>query len=107
MHKTFPAYRLFLLLLLPLWGLAGCNSSSTLQTQAPTEAAAATPVLQPRLSTINIPVSFPIKALEEKLNRDFTGVLYKDEDLSGDNVAVTVRKSGELRLQAAGNKISF
>ncbi|MGV3502299.1 MAG: DUF4403 family protein [Adhaeribacter sp.] len=110
MHKIFPSYRFYLLLLLllgPLWGLSGCNSSSTLQTQAPSEAAAAAPVMQARLSTINIPVSFPIKALEEKLNSDFKGILYQDEDLSGDNVAVTVRKSGELRLQAAGNKISF
>jgi hypothetical protein len=94
------------LLLVFLW-LQACTSSSTLNTQAPAAEAPATPVLQPRLSTINIPVSFQIKTLEEKLNRDFNGILYQDEDLSQDNVAVTVRKNGALRILAEGNKISF
>jgi hypothetical protein len=104
--RTPNSYRLFFLMLLGLW-LPACTSSSTLNTPAPTQPAAAAPALQPRLSTINIPVSFQIKTLEEKLNRDFKGVLYNDEDLNGDNVAVTVRKSGDLRILAEGNKISF
>lgn len=101
-------FRLFLLFLLPgfLW-LQACSSSSTLQPQAPTATVAPAPVLKPRLSTINMPVSFQIRALEEKLNRDFNGVLYKDEDLKGDNIAVTVSKNGALRIHAEGNKIAF
>jgi hypothetical protein len=99
-------YRLFFSLVLGLW-LQACTSSSTLNTPAPAAPPAAAPVLQARLSTINIPVSFQIKTLEEKLNRDFNGVLYQDDDLSGDNVAVTVRKNGTLRILAEGNKISF
>lgn len=102
------SYRLVSLLLLGPWlWLQACTSSSNLTSQAPSAPVAAAPALQPRLSTINVPVSFQIKTLEEKLNRDFNGVLYKDEDLSGDNVAVTVSKNGALRILAEGNKISF
>jgi hypothetical protein len=104
--RTSNHYRLLFLLLLGLWWQA-CTRSSTLNTPAPTAPAAEAPMLQPQLSTINVPVSFQIRTLEEKLNRDFNGVLYKDEDLNGDNVAVTVSKNGPLRILAEGNKISF
>jgi hypothetical protein len=95
-----------LILLAVLW-LPACNTSSTLHTPAPAAATGPAPVLQPRLSTINIPLSFPLKNLEDQLNRDFNGVLYQDQDLSGDNIALTVRKNGALRIQGAGNKLSF
>jgi len=84
-----------------------CTSSSSLAPVAPTQETKPTPVFQPKLSTINIPVSFRITTLEDRLNQEFAGVLYKDEDLTGDNVAVTVSKTGRLGMQAEGNKIFF
>ena len=87
--------------------LQACTSSSSLAPTAPTQEAGPTPVFQPKLSTINIPVSFRLTTLEDKLNQEFAGILYKDEDLTGDNVAVTVSKTGKMSMQAEGNKIFF
>ena len=87
--------------------LQACTSSSSLTPGAPVQEVQATPVFQPKLSTINIPVSFRLATLEDRLNQEFAGVLYKDEDLTGDNIAVTVSKTGRLSMQAEGNKIFF
>ncbi len=68
---------------------------------------AATPAYQPRLSSVSVPVSVSISAIEERLNKEFAGVLYKDDKLEGDNVAVTVSKNGRLSIRADKDKIYF
>lgn len=86
---------------------SGCTSHSQLNPQAPTGtiAAPAPGIFTPKLSTITVPVSFKISTLEQKLNQEITGVLYKDDNLEDDNVKVTVMKAGNLSMQANGNKI--
>ena len=95
----------FFICLLPF--LSSCTRSGNLAPEAPAAVANPTPVFQPRLSTINIPVSFRLITLEDKLNQEFAGVLYKDEDLNGDDLAVTVSKTGRMSMQAEGDKIFF
>ncbi|GEO05100.1 hypothetical protein AAE02nite_27640 [Adhaeribacter aerolatus] len=87
--------------------LVSCTQSSQLNPQAPTQevTAPAPAVFAPKLSTITIPVSFRISTLEEKLNQQITGILYKDDNLEDDNLKVTVVKAGNLALQANGDKI--
>jgi len=87
--------------------LQACTSSSSLTPVAPTPEIGPTPIFQPKLSTINIPVTFRLTTLEDKLNQEFAGVLYRDENLTDDNVAVTVSKTGRMTMQAEGSKIFF
>lgn len=87
--------------------LEGCKSTTRLNTQAPATQPVTAPVFERKLSSINIPVSFQINTLEEKLNQEFAGVLYRDDDLEADNVAIRVTKNGRIGVKAENNKIAF
>jgi len=54
-----------------------------------------------------VPVSVPVTAIEQRLNQELKGVLYKDDKLEGDNVAVTITKNGLMRVRADKDKIYF
>ncbi|MFD1186313.1 DUF4403 family protein [Pontibacter rugosus] len=45
--------------------------------------------------------------MEERLNQELAGVLYKDTNLDDDNVAVTVTKKGRMTIRAEKDKIYF
>ncbi|TXK45376.1 DUF4403 family protein [Pontibacter qinzhouensis] len=87
--------------------LPGCSSTSKLNTEAPATGASAASVYQPSLSSITIPVSVSIATIEEKLNKEIAGILYKDDKLDDDNVAVTVSKNGKLSIRAEKDKVYF
>ncbi len=94
-----------ILLLFVINILAGCKQTN-ITSEAP-DKQADTRAFERKLSTINIPISFPIKQLEAKLNQELSGVLYKDDDLKGDNVKITISKTGNIGVNAENNKISF
>ncbi|MGZ5243464.1 MAG: DUF4403 family protein [Bacteroidia bacterium] len=85
--------------------IAGCKQTN-ITSEAP-DKLPATKAFERKLSTINIPVSFPIKQLEAKLNQELSGILYKDDDLKGDNAKITISKNGNIAVNAENNKISF
>ncbi|WP_317175582.1 DUF4403 family protein [Pontibacter beigongshangensis] len=87
--------------------LPGCSSTTKLNTEAPAASASPVPAYQPSLSSITIPVSVSVATIEEKLNKEIAGILYKDDKLDGDNVAVTVSKNGKLSMRADKDKIYF
>lgn len=85
--------------------LAGCQQNATLSSAAPAAHLSAQPLPAPRLSTINLPVSLPTAVLEKILNEQFSGVLYQDDDLTDDDLAVKVTKIGQMRLKAEFSKL--
>ncbi|MDQ3291693.1 MAG: DUF4403 family protein [Bacteroidota bacterium] len=85
----------------------GCQQTATIKAPAPDQTITAAPAFERKLSTITIPISFKAATLETKLNQELKGILYKDENLEGDNLAVTVTKTGNLGIQAEQNKIYF
>ena len=87
--------------------LTGCSSTEKLNASAPATTAAATPVYTPQLSSISVPISISIAAMEEKLNDEVKGILYKDTNLDDDNVAVTVSKNGRMNIKADKDKVYF
>jgi len=86
--------------------LPGCSSTEKLNATAPATTTTA-PVYQPSLSSVTVPVSVPVTAIEQRLNQELKGVLYKDDKLEGDNVAVTITKNGLMRVRADKDKIYF
>ncbi len=62
---------------------------------------------QKKASVINIPISFDVKELENKVNQQFTGVIYKDNNINDDNYMVTVTKTGKISVFAENNKLYF
>ncbi|TPE45364.1 DUF4403 family protein [Pontibacter mangrovi] len=96
-----------LLLIIAGFALPGCSGTEQLDTAAPTAAAAAIPAYTPRLSSVTVPVSISVAALEEKLNQEIAGILYQDTNLADDNLAVTVARNGHLSMRAEQDKVYF
>lgn len=107
MRNLNPHYLFFILLVSAgTLALPGCSSTEKLNAAAPATATTA-PVYQPSLSSITVPVSVPVAVIEQRLNQELKGVLYKDDKLEGDNVAVTVTKNGLMSVRADKDKIYF
>jgi hypothetical protein len=84
-----------------------CSSTATITATAPPVTAAAAAAYQPRLSSVSIPVSVSLAAIEDKLNQELQGVLYKDDNLEGDNVAIRVLKKGRMTISGEKDKLYF
>lgn len=98
----------FILLLLAAASfLPACKSTTTLDTNAPVAAAPVSQPFERKLSTINVPVNFKVATLQTKLNQEFKGLLYNDQSLEGDNVAIKIFKKGDVGIKAENNKIYF
>lgn len=87
--------------------LAACKQTTQLDATAPAPEAVLAPVLERQLSTLSVPVTVPIGALTDRLNRELQGELYRDDKLEGDNVAVVVSKALPLTLNADNDKLSL
>lgn len=104
LNYTFTWLTVFLLIALLS---QSCQQTATIKAPAPNQPVAAPPVFEQKLSTITVPISFQVAALENKLNQELNGILYKDDNLEGDNLAVTVSKNGKLGIKAEQNRIYF
>ncbi len=87
--------------------LSGCSSTETLNTTAPAALAPADAAYQPQLSSISVPVSISIAAMEERVNQEVANLLYKDTNLNDDNVALTVTRKGRMSIRAEKDRIYF
>ena len=92
---------------LALLGLAACQQTTQLTTTAPAPEAVVVARLERPLSTLSVPITVPVQALTDRLNRELTGILYQDDKLEGDNVAVTVTKAAPLQLTGADDRLSL
>lgn len=102
-----PKLTALLLLAASSFIVPGCASTEKLNTAAPAATAPVAPTYKPQLSSISVPVSISIGAMEDRLNQEISGVLYKDTNLNDDNVAVTVSKNGKLSIRAEKDKVYF
>ncbi|WP_169788166.1 DUF4403 family protein [Rufibacter tibetensis] len=83
-----------------------CQKSTTLTDTTGNEAKVAAPPLpELQLSTITLPVSIPVKVLEDRLNQELTGVLYQDNNLEDDELMVKVTKLGAINLRTEFSKL--
>ncbi|PTX22641.1 uncharacterized protein DUF4403 [Pontibacter mucosus] len=105
--KTFRKLPVLLLLVTSGLALPGCSSTDKLNTAAPETVASAMPAYKPQLSSISIPISIPVAAIEGRLNQEIANTLYKDTNLNDDNLAVTVTRNGSLSMRADRDKIYF
>ncbi len=88
-----------------LTGLSACEQTTQLGSSAPAPEASVAPRLERQLSTLSVPITVPVQALTDRLNRELNGVLYRDENLEGDNVAVTVTKAAPLELTGTDDRL--
>lgn len=60
-----------------------------------------------RRSVISIPIELGIKELERSLNAQLNGVIYQDNDLRGDNIAITATKNRDLFISVDSQAIRY
>jgi hypothetical protein len=101
------------LFMLVVWGglaaipLQSCKRIVMLEPEPPRQQPITPSEFFPKLSDINVPISFQISHLEDKLNQDLNGVLYRDDNLKDDNMALLVTKNGPICIEGHNNRIYF
>ncbi|MCX2741970.1 DUF4403 family protein [Pontibacter anaerobius] len=105
--KNIQTLLVLLLMVASAVAIPGCSSTDKLNTAAPAATASAAPAYKPQLSSVTVPVSISVAALEDKLNHEIADILYKDTNLNDDNVAVTVSRNGSLSMRAERDKVYF
>ncbi|MFC6996996.1 DUF4403 family protein [Rufibacter roseus] len=101
-------FRFLLFCMLALLGLTlpfSCQKSTTLSSLSSIAPANFHPLPARRLSTVTLPITVPTSVLEQQLNAQISGVLYQDDDMEADDLAVKVTKAGPLRLRAEHSKL--
>ncbi|WP_190300282.1 DUF4403 family protein [Rufibacter hautae] len=87
--------------------LPACQKSASLNVPAPEAQVSSPPLPEPRLSTITLPITIPVSALEGILNQELTGVIYQDDNLQDDDLMVKVTKAGPMKLRSEFSKLSM
>jgi hypothetical protein len=85
---------------------AGCKS---IQPEAPNYPAARKTFTR-TTSGINIPVEIPLSIIEERLNKQFRGVLYDDDSYTrptNDDVKIKVYQNNRIAVGASGDQLLF
>lgn len=59
------------------------------------------------LSELIIPIEIPVKTLATEANNYFSGLLYEDNNMDDDNLALKVWKKEPITVSASGNYISY
>lgn len=93
--------RVFVLAAL-FFAVAGC--SKKIDTKQPSEYYDRAS-LEKVISTINIPVTYSLYSVEQKINRAVKGTLYEDNNLQDDNLAIKVWKDDRINLEVTNNLI--
>ncbi|MFB9861650.1 DUF4403 family protein [Rufibacter immobilis] len=102
-----PSFLFWLPVLLSGGLLFSCQKSASLADVRPEAQVAPLPAPDLPLSTISVPISIPVAALEERVNQELKGVLYEDNSLQDDNLMVKVTKAGPIKLGAQFSKLSM
>ena len=82
------------------------SSCKTIQVEKPQESYL-NPVFKPEISTISIPINLNMLDIEKSVNRQVTGLIYEDKDLSDDNMQIKVWKSKNFEFKAENNQIKY
>ncbi|HTF82024.1 MAG TPA: DUF4403 family protein [Cytophagales bacterium] len=88
--------------------LSACKKQ-VIQVAAPTESYIKRKY-QPGISEIHVPVTIPIKNINDKLNKELSGILYEDnslEDNDGDNLMVKVWKQADFKVNVTRDRFDY
>lgn len=102
-------YQYYLLLSLTiLFLLASCGSASKMITTLKPEADLAAPLIyEKEISSLNIPITIKLKDVAYQANKNLVGLIYEDNQLEDDNVALKVWKESPILIQEEMGKIKI
>jgi len=90
----------FISLLMPSCKTTNINS------EAPEKVLPTAPRTVQNISNINVPVSIPATQLQNRINQELSGVIYKDDQFKN-NIKMTITKTGIITVTADNNLINF
>lgn len=100
MKKVYPAFAIAVILL-----LTGCSSTKKIEALKPTPSNNAPAAYETSTSFINLPVSITLTDIETQLNKMLTGLVYEDNNINDDDVAVKVWKTAPIKFTEQNGKL--
>lgn len=85
--------------------LFGCSPTKKIEALKPEPDNASPLVYDITPSFINIPVTIKIKDIENQVNKSLNGLIYDDQEIEADNLAVQVWKTAPIILQNENGKL--
>lgn len=102
--KSSSMHRISLLLICTI-GIFGFGCSSTKKLTRPMEKY--NDYLEDRRSVISIPIELGIKELERSLNAQLNGVIYEDNDMRSDKIALKAVKNQDIKISVDSQVIKY
>lgn len=85
---------------------SACSTSKQVQALKPLPDYSSTQVVyEKQLSFINMPVEISVKDLQNQSNKYLTGLIYEDNSLDGDNIAMKVYKPSNIIISEQNGRI--
>lgn len=86
-----------------------CLSCSQIKPEAP-QLEAFEKDIEQKISHISMPIIFEIKNIENRINKELNGVIYRDnsfEDHHRDNIKITVKKEEKIKISIKNNVLYY
>ncbi len=96
----------FATVLLLISALMPSCKTVNINSEAPDKVLPTAPRNEQNISNINVPVSIPVSQLQNRINQDLNGVIYKDDQFKN-NIKMTITKTGTITVTADNNLINF
>jgi len=85
--------------------LPSCKTVN-INSKPPDKELATAPRIPQVLSVINVPVSIPVSQIQNRINQELNGIIYKDDQFKN-NIKMTVTKTGTIVVTADNNLLNF
>jgi hypothetical protein len=85
--------------------LPSCKSVN-INSAAPDKELSTTPKIPQVVSVINVPVSIPVSQLQNRINQEVNGVIYKDDQFRN-YIKMTITKTGTITVTGDNNLLNF
>ena len=85
--------------------LPSCKSVS-INSSPPDKELSTAPKIPQVLSVINVPVSIPVSQIQNRINQEVNGVIYKDDQFKN-YIKMTITKTGTIVVTADNNLLNF
>lgn len=96
-------------IILPLIAIAGllfsCSATKKIEALKPEPSDNSPVVYETTTSFINMPVSITVADIEAQVNKYFNGLIYEDNNISDDEIAMKVWKTGSIKLSEQKGKL--
>ncbi|RYJ43351.1 DUF4403 family protein [Flavobacterium beibuense] len=78
--------------------LSGCSTAKRIEALKPEPSTNTPAVYQTTTSFVNMPVTISVSDIENQLNKFFTGLIYEDNNINDDDIALKIWKTAPIKF---------